>query len=267
MTAVDTVDDSFVDDSFVDDVNKKNDDIINRKNEYHKKFETVDVRMNVIENIMLLFVILIPVIGMYALFRLKRKRCLVGEKSNTMFSLLTVSLLMTASETIFVYWYNIQRTHNNIFKKLERSIEFNQYMSMKNINNDIPNVIHTEFKKSYERNLQSITFIMLIPIFLICIFMMSLLSGCMTMGYKDVFGIIINVLLLIVIFGITFVNLGSRQSEPVDFKKLADTFDPYNDIHRFQKSFSFLTSKYVLGSFSGLMGGVIAFSFFVYKYK
>lgn len=245
---------------------KEEDDVINKENEYHKGMKNVDIRMNIFENVVLLFVILVPVMGMYALFR-KRKNCLVGGRSNTMFSLLTVSLLMTTSEALFVYWYNIQKTHNNINGKLEKSIGFKQYISMKNMNGDIPNVVYSEFKKSYERNLQSITFIMMLPILLICIFMLSLLTGCMSIGYKDILGIIINVLLLVVVFGVTFVNLGTKQSAPVNFKEIGDTFDPLGDVHRFQTEYAFLSSGDVLGMFSGLMGGIIAFVVFVYMYK
>jgi hypothetical protein len=246
---------------------EEEDDAINLKNEYHKGMKKVDLRANVLENVILLFVILVPIIGMYALFRFNKKKCLVGSKSNTMFSLLTVSLLMTTAESIFVYWYNIQKTYNNINDELYEKLGFNQYMSMKNMNNNIPNVVHTEFKKSYEKNLQSITFIMLLPILLICIFMLSLLTGCMNIGYKDVMGILVNVLLLVVVFGVTFVNLGAKQSEPVNFKEIADTFDPLNDIHRFQTEYAFLSDRDILGMFSGLMGGIIAFVVFVYKYK
>ena len=259
---------SGVPDSGYDSWLEKEDVVINSTNEYHKSMKKVDLRANVFENIILLFVILIPVIGMYALFRLKKK-CLIGgqSKSNTMFSLLTVSLLMTTAEAIFVYWYNIQNTYNNINEKLKKDVGFKQYLSMKKMNNDIPNVVHTEFKKSYERNLQGITFIMLLPILLICIFMLSLLTGCMNIGYKDILAILINVLLLLVVFGVTFVNLGMKQSEHVNFKKIAESFDPFNDVHRFQTAYSFLSSRDVIGMFSGLMAGIIAFIAFVYKYK
>ena len=246
------------------------DDTINSKNKYHSSnMKKVDLRANIFENVILLFVILIPIIGMYALFRFNKKKCIIGgqDKSNTMFSLLTVSLLMTTAEAIFVYWYNIQRTYNNIKGKLDTKIGFEQYISMKNMNEGISNVVHTEFKKSYEKNLQSITFILLLPILLICIFMMSLLSGCMNIGVKDVLGILTNVLLLVVVFGVTFVNLGMKQSAPVNFKGVADTFDPFDDVHRFQTRYSFLSNRDILGMFSGLMGGIIAFVVFVYKYK
>lgn len=253
------------------DVNrlKQEDDVINSKNKYHSGMQKVDLQSNVFENVVLLFVILIPVIGMYALFRFNKKKCFEGgqDRSNTMFSLMTVSLLMTTAEAIFVYWYNIQRTYNNIKDKLDKKIGFAQYISMKNMNDGIPNVVHTEFKKSYEKNLQSITFIMLLPILLICIFMMSLLSGCMRIGYRDVLGILVNVLLLVVVFGVTFVNLGMKQSAPVNFKGVADTFDPLDDVHRFQTEYSFLSNRDILGMFGGLMGGIIAFATFVYTYK
>ena len=253
------------------DVNrlKQEDDVINSKNKYHSGMQKVDLQSNVFENVVLLFVILIPVIGMYALFRFNKKKCFEGgqDRSNTMFSLMTVSLLMTTAEAIFVYWYNIQRTYNNIKDKLDKNIGFAQYISMKNMNDGIPNVVHTEFKKSYEKNLQSITFIMLLPILLICIFMMSLLSGCMRIGYRDVLGILVNVLLLVVVFGVTFVNLGMKQSAPVNFKGVADTFDPLDDVHRFQTEYSFLSNRDILGMFGGLMGGIIAFATFVYTYK
>lgn len=253
------------------DVNrlKQEDDVINSKNKYHSGMQKVDLQSNVFENVVLLFVILIPVIGMYALFRFNKKKCFEGgqDRSNTMFSLMTVSLLMTTAEAIFVYWYNIQRTYNNIKDKLDKNIGFAQYISMKNMNDGIPNVVHTEFKKSYEKNLQSITFIMLLPILLISIFMMSLLSGCMRIGYRDVLGILVNVLLLVVVFGVTFVNLGMKQSAPVNFKGVADTFDPLDDVHRFQTEYSFLSNRDILGMFGGLMGGIIAFATFVYTYK
>ena len=116
---------------------EEEDDAINLKNEYHKGMKKVDLRANVLENVILLFVILVPIIGMYALFRFNKKKCLVGSKSNTMFSLLTVSLLMTTAESIFVYWYNIQKTYNNINDELYEKLGFNQYMSMKNMNNNI----------------------------------------------------------------------------------------------------------------------------------
>lgn len=244
----------------------KEDDIINQGNEYHKGMKRVDLRLNIFENVILLFVILIPIMGMYALFRNKKKCLIGGDKSNTMFSLLTVSLLMTTSEAIFVYWYNIQRTYNNINEKLD-SIGFKQYLSIKNMNSAIPNVVHSEFKKSYEKNLQSITFIMLLPIFLICIFMVSLLTGCTNIGYKDMLGILVNVLLLVVVFGVTFVNLGTKQSAPVNFKEIADTFDPLDDAHRFQTKYLFMSRPDVLGMFGGLIGGIVAFVMFVYKYK
>lgn len=245
------------------------DDVINADNGYHSKMKPVDLVKNVRENIILLLVILIPIVGMYALFRLRVRGCLMDgtSKSNTMFSLLTVSLLMTVSETIFVYWYNIERVHNNIVFNFEQMFGFQEYLTFKKINANMPNVVHSEFKKSYEKNLQSITFIMFIPIFLICIFMMSILTGCMSLNYKDVLGIIINVLLLIAVFGVTFVNMGIKQSAPIDLKKLAETFDPFDDVHRFQTRYNMANNNTLKGLLGGLFGSIIAFIIFVYMYK
>lgn len=242
------------------------DAIINSKNKDLKGTKKVDLRANILENIMLLFVILIPIIFMFALF--KGKKCTgSSDKSNTMFNLLTVSLLMTTFEAIFIYWYNIQNTYNNISTKIDKDIGFEQYLFLKGMNNQMPNTVHSEFKKSYEKNLRSITFIMFLPIMLICIFMLSSLSGCVSIGYKDVLAILINVLLLVVVFGITFVNLGMKQSEPVDFKEIADTFVPYSDTHRFQKKYSFMLQNDIIGLFTGLVAGIILFITFVSKYK
>ena len=245
------------------------DDVINDDNGYHSKMKPVDLVKNVRENIILLLVILIPIVGMYALFRLRVRGCLMDgtSKSNTMFSLLTVSLLMTVSETIFVYWYNIERVHNNIVFNFEQMFGFQEYLTFKKINANMPNVVHSEFKKSYEKNLQSITFIMFLPIFLICIFMMSILTGCMSLNYKDVLGIIINVLLLITVFGVTFVNLGIKQSAPIDLKKLAETFDPFDDVHRFQTTYNMANNNTIKSLLGGFFGSIIAFIVFVYMYK
>jgi hypothetical protein len=174
---------------------------------------------------------------------------------------------MTVSETIFVYWYNIERVHNNIVFNFGQMFGFNEYLTFKIINSNIPNVVHSEFKKSYEKNLQSITFIMFLPIFLICIFMMSTLTGCMSLNYKDVLGIIINVLLLIAVFGVTFVNLGIKQSAPIDLKKLAETFDPFDDVHRFQSRYNMANNNTIKSLLGGFFGSIIAFLIFVYMYK
>jgi len=245
------------------------DEVINSDNGYHNKMKPVNLVKNVQENIILLLAILIPIIGMYALFRLRVKGCLMDStsQSNTMFSLLTVSLLMTVSETIFVYWYNIERVHNNIVFNFERMFGFQEYLTFKKANANMPNVVHSEFKKSYEKNLQSITFIMFLPIFLICIFMMSILTGCMSLNYKDVLGIIINVLLLITVFGVTFVNLGIKQSAPIDLKKLAESFDPFDDVHRFQTRYNMANNNKIKGLLAGLFGSIIIFIIFVYMYK
>ena len=253
------------DESYIPD----EDDVINDKNGYHSKMKLVDLVKNVRENVILLLVILIPIVGMYALFRLRVRGCLMDStsKSNTMFSLLTVSLLMTVSETIFVYWYNIERVHNNIVFNFGQMFGFHEYLTFKTINSNIPNVVHSEFKKSYEKNLQSITFIMFLPIFLICIFMMSTITGCMSLNYKDVLGIIINVLLLIAVFGVTFVNLGIKQSAPIDLKKLAETFDPFDDVHRFQSRYNMANNNTIKSLLGGFFGSIIAFLIFVYMYK
>jgi cytochrome bd-type quinol oxidase subunit 2 len=244
------------------------DDIINRENKYHKQPREIDLRRNIKENVGLLFVILVPIIGMYYMFRKKTRGCLLDKnRSNAMFNILVVSLLMTTFEVMFVYWYNIQNVHNDIQEKIGNRLGFHEYLFMKDVNNDIPNVLHSEFKKSYERNLQSITFILMLPILLICIFMLSSLTGCVSVGYKDVLGIIVNVLLLIVVFSITFVNLGMKQSAPVDYGKIADTFDPYEDVHRFQKYYDIVSDKQVVGIFGGLMAGILAFIAIVYSIK
>lgn len=244
------------------------DAIINRENKFHKHAREVDIRANIKENVGLLFIILVPIIGMYYLLREKTRGCLLDKnRSNSMFSILVVSLLMTTFEVMFVYWYNIQQVHNNVQEKIGGRIGFREYLFLKDASKDTPNVVHSEFKKSYERNLQSITFIMMLPILLICIFMLSTLTGCVSVGYKDILGIIINVLLLIVVFSITFVNLGMKQSAPVDYGNIADTFDPYDDVHRFQKYYDITSDKQVIGIFGGLMAGILAFIAIVYSIK
>ena len=95
--------------------------------------------------------------------------------------------------------------------------------------------------------------------------MMSLLSGCMNIGVKDVMGILVNVLLLVVVFGVTFVNLGMKQSAPVNFKEslIRSTHSMTTD---FKQSIHFYLIVISLGC-SVNHGRIIAFATFVYTYK
>ena len=91
---------------------QEEDEIINKKNKYHKKItDYVDLRYNIRENFLLFIAFLIPIIVMFLLFRIKNKKECTGssrEVSNVMFSLMLVSLLLTVAEAIYIYTFNVE---------------------------------------------------------------------------------------------------------------------------------------------------------------
>jgi len=248
---------------------KSEDKIINRTNEYHKHIIDVNFQSNIKENMLLFGSILVPTVIMFYIFRLNNRRSCTSDSlhiSNVMFSLMVVSVVLTLSESIYIYGYVIENVYNMIMKTIDDSIDFDRYLDIKIISNLLPNVIYNETKTSYESNLQSKTFLMFLPILLICIFMLTSLTGCLKLNRVEMFGIFLNVIILLVIFAITFVNLGMYQSDHVDYKKVADTFDPYKNVHRFQTNYEFMSDITSITFLSILIVFISLFITFIYLY-
>lgn len=247
------------------------DGIINKENKYHKEINSyVDVRGNIFENITLYITIFVPIIVMFMLFQIKnKKKCRKSNQnmSNVMFSLMLVSLLLTVAELIYIYGFNVENNYNQLSKVIDKNIGFNEYLDIKQINNNIPNVIFNDDKASYESNLQTITFLMFVPILLISIFMLTSLTGCLKLTYNEMTAIFINFLILLTIFSITFVNLGIFQSDPVSYKEISDEFDPFSEVHRFQTEYSFMSDPITITLFLALLLFISFFIGFVYFKK
>tara|TARA_Y100000389_G_C17424008_1_gene498442 strand:+ start:762 stop:1526 length:765 start_codon:yes stop_codon:yes gene_type:complete len=247
------------------------DAIINKPNKYHKEINSyVDVRGNIFENITLFTTILVPIIVMFMLFQIKnKKKCRKTNQnmSNVMFSLMLVSLLLTVAELIYIYGFNVENNYNQLSKVIDKNIGFNEYLDVKQLNNTLPNVIFNDDKSSYESNLQTITFLMFVPILLISIFMLTSLTGCLKLSYNEMTAIFINFLILLTIFSITFVNLGIFQSDPVNYKEISDSFDPHAEVHRFQTEYSFMSDPITITLFLALLLFIAFFIGFVYLKK
>jgi hypothetical protein len=231
---------------------KRDDDAINSRSDYDEHADTnkyIKVNDGVVRNSLVVGIILTLIIMAVVILPSINSNI----KLNSLYSFTVVSLFMTIAESYFVYWYNIQRIFNNIIDAIDNEVTFDGYLKVKKINSTIPNAVHSELKKSYEHNLTSITFVMLIPILLISVFMISFLSGKVTISLHDATAIIVNILLLAVTFGMTFVNLGMKQSEQIDTKQIAESFDPFDDTHRFQTKYDFVNNPIFTSSFAGII--------------
>lgn len=242
------------------------DDVINSENKYHTNMMFIDMNKDVMRNSGIVVMILTMVTT--AMLLLGNGDGKVNDaRLNTLYSFMVISLFMTIAESVFVYWYNIQNVYNNIIEKAERDIGIDEYVQLKRLNTSTPNVVHNALSVSYQKNMQSITFIMYIPVLLICVFMLAYLTGKVSITYKDTAAIVINILLLVMTFGVTFVNLGMKQSASVDTHDIANTFDPFDEVHRFRESTDFVPSMPFTLTIAGLTLFCVALVRVILKYN
>jgi hypothetical protein len=97
--------------------------------------------------------------------------------------------------------------------------------------------------------------------------MVTSLIGCLKLSYTELIGIFINFVILAAIFGITFVNLGLFQSDKVNYKDIAESFDPYDNVQRFQTGYSFMQDGITRAIFLSLIIFVFLFIGFIYYKK
>lgn len=227
-------------------IKSNEDDIINDKKKY-TNIKTVNLSEHVMSSTVVTVIIISLMFVADFLFMKKRKTLELNLKG--IYSFLIVGIILTIAEIFFVYWYNIETIYNTILESMEWKMTYERYLFFKTINNAIPNVVHNEFKKRYEESLKHVTIVMNLPIIILSVLLISIASGRVTADLKDAAAIIINVLLLVVTFGVTFVNLGTMQSEPFDPAEVAKNFDPSEDVHRFQENFDFTSEKKFISSF------------------
>lgn len=222
------------------------DETINSKGRY-KKFKPI----NLPEHVMLSTIVTVVIIILISIadFFFMKKRKTLELKLKSIYNFLIVGSILTIAEIFFVYWYNVETIYNGILESLEWKMTYKPYLALKTINNSIPNVVHSEFKKSYEDSMKHISLILNIPIIVLSVLLISIASGRVTATPVDVASIVINVLLLATTFGVTFVNLGTMQSMEFDSAEVVKNFDPTNEVHRFQDKFDFTGDKMFLTSF------------------
>ena len=244
-------------------IKNSDDEIINDKKNY-SKMKTIDLSKHVM-NSTIVAVIIISLISIADFFFMKKRKTL-ELKLKGIYNFLVVGIILTIAETFFVYWYNVENIYNQILEGMERKMTYDRYIYFKTINNSVPNIVHNEFKKKYEESLQHITIIMNLPIIVLSVLLISIASGRVTINVKDLGAIVINVLLLIVTFGMTFVNLGTMQSEPFEPSEVAKNYDPTAEMHRFQETFAFTTENKFIYSFAMQIGALFFISVMALRY-
>lgn len=222
------------------------DEIINKKMNY-KNMKVI----NLSEHVMLSTIVSVLIVFLISVadFFFMKKRKTLELKLKSIYNFIIVGLILTIAEIFFVYWYNVDTIYNQILESMGWTMTYERYLLFKKLNNNTPNIVKTEFKKSYESSLKHITLILNIPIIVLSILLISIASGRVTSSLKDFAAIIINVLLLVVTFGVTFVNLGTMQSDDFDSRAVIENYDQNSDVHRFQKRFEFTKDKNFLLSF------------------
>ena len=251
---------------------KLEDTTINNKNRYHKKdIDFINMKSIVEDNTYILYLVLVPIFIMFVLFTKSKKDGATCGKdadnsrqiSTTMYSLMLVSLILTIGEIIYIFSFNVQRVNNEIIDAFDRFVDYNGYIDIKRLHTVIPNVILTESKKNQEEHLRTLSFCLYFPVIMIFIFMLTSLTGCINLSFKQLLAIIINGFILIFIFAITFVNLGLKVSDPINFKEIVDNFDPYSDVHRYQTEFEFMQKKKTMTMFLSFLTVILFFVSFI----
>lgn len=256
------------------DQSTQEDAIINKKNRYHKKeIDFINIKSIIEDNTYILYLILVPIVIMFVLFtKSKKDGKTCGEDadnsrqiSTTMYSLMLVSLILTLGEIIYIFSYNVQRVNNEIINSFDNFVDYNGYIDIKRLHSVIPNVVLTESKKNHEEHLRTLSFCLYFPVIMIFIFMLTSLTGCINLSFRQLLAIIVNGIILVFIFGITFVNLGLKVSDPINFKEIVDNFDPYSDVHRYQTEFEYMQKKKTMTMFLSFIAVILCFVAFIAK--
>jgi len=240
------------------------DKIINEDNESVNIKQSSNVQPSLYSNTMVISIILlILIIGLL----IHNKHGKHVNETQTFYSFLVVSIILTIIETAFVYWYNVQNVYNLVIDKILSETKDDKFIIMKKLNDTFPQTMKTKLKSMYESNLKNVSFIMLIPLLLLGIFIISIVRSLSWSCFPKINFIIIilNVLLLLLTFGATFVNLGIKSSNKADLQSVIKNFnfDSYNS--KFKTSLKIFDTKFIATLLLLTIISLVLPSIFVFK--
>lgn len=186
-----------------------------------------------------IFVIVITVL-LFIIYKILHNKNISKEGenfTNNIYLLSIVSILMTVLEICFIHWYYITELYNDITSGLRKGINklssksktsFHENLKSVFIFNEFfPRSVKKMFHENYNQEVYYRTFLLNVPIILIVIFAFTASFGNnIKISYSEYFATIINVLLLITIFGFTFVNMGIKSKESFDMKTFIKEYKP-----------------------------------------
>lgn len=168
------------------------------------------------------------------------------SEGQTLYGFFIVSILLTIIETVFVYWYNIQNVYNLVIQTILSKTNGNSQL-LKKINKMFPQTLRTILKNKYEDNMKNVSFIMIVPLILLSIFLLSLVNSLSWSKFPKInfFVIFLNVSLLLVTFGATFVNLGIKSSNKPNFNEVVKNFNFYKFNSKFKTKLQIFNIKFI----------------------
>lgn len=239
------------------------DKIINEDKSLNIK-ETSNVQPSLYSNtIVVSIILLILIIGLL----IHNKQGKNIYETQTFYSFLVVSIILTIIETAFVYWYNVQNIYNLVIDKILSETKDDKFIIMKKLNETFPQTMKTKFKSMYESNLKNVSLIMLIPLLLLGIFIISIVRSLSWSSFPKINFLIIflNVLLLLLTFGATFVNLGIKSSNKADLQSVIKNFNFNSHNSKFKTSLKIFDIKFIATLLFLTIISLVLPSLFVFK--
>lgn len=192
------------------------------------------------------------------------------ERDN-MYGFLIVSLLMTIAETVFVYYNNVQEVRRIIVKEVDRLINMNELKhnitNVRALTKQIPGPVVTKLKRNYENGLKNIGFVLIIPILILSIFIITIVKQLTWSKYskKNYILIILNTILLIITFGATFINLGTKCSNMVSIEDVVIKYDYEKENERNKKEINIFDKKMIIAVIMMITSSMILPSIYIFN--
>ena len=242
------------------------DKIINKEDESVNIKESSNVQPSLYSNTLVITIILMILIVGLIMHKGSMEKGNISE-TQTFYSFLVVSIILTIFETAFVYWYNVQNVYNLVIEKILSETKDNKFITMKKLNDSFPQTMKTKLKSKYESNLKNVSFIMLIPLLLLGIFIITIVRSLNWSSFPKLNFIIIilNVLLLLLTFGATFVNLGINSSNKPDLQSVIENFNFNTYNSKFKTTMKIFDTKFIATLCLLTIISLVLPSFFVFK--
>jgi len=186
---------------------------------------------------------------------------------DTMYGFLMVSLLMTIAETVFVYYNNVQQVRRIIINEVDEMINETGGLNVRDVLKEIPGPVVTKLKRNYDDGIKNIGFVLIIPILILSILVITVVKQLTWSEYskKDYILIILNTILLIIIFGATFINLGTKCSNMVSIEDIVVRYDYTKENERNKKEINIFDKKMLISVIIMIISSIILPSIFIFN--